>query len=182
MFKTCRTFIIGILAMGLFIGSSSLINPSIASAATTFNTQPIITYHSVIGGQQKAQMPTNDQAMRDLSKQFYQRPYQSYNSIVTQAAKLMKVSNQVVLKGLNRGNTLVEIAVRHGIYRSSILTKLNHLQRQLDYTNAVLNYNNDRRPLFNRPVGPLGPLGPLGPWNAPNYDNTNPGFGHNLFN
>ncbi|HWP95712.1 MAG TPA: hypothetical protein VN426_02605 [Syntrophomonadaceae bacterium] len=164
MFKTCRTFVIGILALGLFLGSSGLINPSIASAATTVNTQPIITYHSVTGSQKITPAPNYG------SKQFNQSPYR-YNSIVTRAAKLMKVSNQVVINGLNRGNTLVQIAKKHGIYRSSILTQLKTLQKELNYTKVTPTYDIHRRPILNQPAGQ---------WNAPNYGSTKPGFGHNL--
>jgi hypothetical protein len=166
MLKIAKTLVVGTLAVGLLWGSGTLINPASASAATIkVNDQVIVSSQLLTNDrQQSANQPI---ANKDLNKpvvanqqtdqkQFIPRPdndklmlsrhytqiYASnnyvYSSIVTQAADILNVPRQVIVNGLNNGKTLVQIAKRLGVTRSSTLNELQSLQYSLNANNMYL--------------------------------------------
>lgn len=134
MFKTKKPLVAGSLAIGLFLGLSSLINPSIASAATANNHQAITGSGQFAGSEgSNAQQPGNIAPVRhNLSSQAIQKQKLSFNSIITRAAQLIGVSKEVVLDGVKSGSSLVDIARSNGVNNASILTRLRSLQKALD--------------------------------------------------
>jgi len=155
MIKPSKTLVIGSLALGLFLGSSALINPSVVSAATVAGNQCTTSCRSFTGNQ-----PQNGQSCNGaVTWQFDQGVCKSFDLIVAKAAKLMDVSKHVVFEGINDGETLVEIAVDNDIDDESILKQLSSLQKSLDkcINNACPQGDTQRRafikPFLNKAAG-----------------------------
>lgn len=170
MFKKFKSLLIGTLALGLFLGSSSFINPYMASAAT--NGNQVTTGSQLFTGEQQQPTPTVDnqptnvpnngtqqplaKAVNDLSKQGLSQQYDqqmclSFDRIISRAAKLMGISKKAVLTGLKDGDTLVEIAVDNGITNKTTLAKLRLLQKEINYfINIKLPNTMQRNTFFNQ--------------------------------